>query len=600
MSLRVTALMLFGVLVASVAAASGQVPEPLRLGSDLTSEGIDDQFGFALSLSADGLTLAVGAYRNEANGVRAGHVRVFRTTGSSWSQVGADIDGDLDFTHAGTSLSLSADGSIVAINSPTGGPNSSGQVRVFGFDDGQWSQLGENINGGGVENWGRGWVSLSADGSTVAMGTLPNDAVQGGEVWVHRYDGAAWQQVGDTLTSDNEGDRLGSATLALSADGSILALGAVGGDFARVFQQVDGEWEQLGSDIEGDVALSQSSNFGYSVSLSGDGSVIAVGGPNIELDGARVGQVLVFQFEDGDWRQLGGDMRGDGVGGSFGNAVSLSEDGSLLAVGSPTNDANGANAGRVELFERVGDEWVPVGGPFEGEAEGARAGEAVALSADGSVLAIGAPSQGIGGHVQVYSLDGPVAFCAGLRATIVGTAGNDTLTGTSEADVIAGLQRNDTIRGLAGDDIICAGTGDDEVYGGRGFDVMYGAQGNDTMYFAGGSGETWRFDTAGGRAYAGAGDDVVYGSARWDRMQGGPGNDQLFGFEGRDWMRAGGGADLVDGGANIDDVHGGNGNDRIAITGDDQVRGGAGALDRCVIAEGSSPQPLISCELLSN
>lgn len=72
----------------------------------------------------------------------------------------------------------------------------------------------------------------------------------------------------------------------------------------------------------------------------------------------------------------------------------------------------------------------------------------------------------------------------------------------------------------------------------------------------------------------------------------------LVGFEGRDWIRAGAGADAIDGGLNVDDVHGGNGNDHIVVTGNDRVRGGAGALDACVITAGSTPQPLISCEII--
>jgi hypothetical protein len=53
---------------------------------------------------------------------------------------------------------------------------------------------------------------------------------------------------------------------------------------------------------------------------------------------------------------------------------------------------------------------------------------------------------------------------------------------------------------------------------------------------------------------------------------------------GQNWIRAGAGADVIDGGPNVDEVHGGNGNDQIAVSGNDRVRGGAGALDSCVIA----------------
>ena len=78
-------------------------------------------------------------------------------------------------------------------------------------------------------------------------------------------------------------------------------------------------------------------------------------------------------------------------------------------------------------------------------------------------------------------------------------------------------------------------------------------------------------------------------------MQGGVGNDQLFGYEGRDWIRAGANNDTVDGGPAVDDLHGGNGRDTIMLTDGDNVRGGAG-LDLCNIALGSADS-IISCGL---
>ena len=191
------------------------------------------------------------------------------------------------------------------------------------------------------------------------------------------------------------------------------------------------------------------------------------------------------------------------------------------------------------------------------------------------------------------------AICDGREATIIGTSGDDILNGTDGPDVISGLQGNDIIRGLGGDDVICAGLGNDAVYGGQGFDIIFGAQGADVIYAANGATSNMRADDRGARMFGGAGDDTIYGTSRWDRMQGGAGIDSLYGYEGRDWMRGGGDPDMIDGGNNIDDLHGGNGNDRIVVLGSDTVRGGAGAKDNCVIASGTTPTLLRSCEIIS-
>jgi len=111
-----------------------------------------------------------------------------------------------------------------------------------------------------------------------------------------------------------------------------------------------------------------------------------------------------------------------------------------------------------------------------------------------------------------------VARCAGLKATIVGTAGPDTLRGTARADVIAGLAGNDRISGLGGNDVVCGGAGNDTIAGGAGNDRLAGEAGND------------RLD----------------GGAGNDSLSGGPGNDALLGGPGIDTLAGGTGTNTID------------------------------------------------------
>ena len=59
--------------------------------------------------------MAIGAHGNDGNGGNAGHVRVYEYSASSWSQLGSDIDGEAATDYSGRSVSLSADGTRVAI-----------------------------------------------------------------------------------------------------------------------------------------------------------------------------------------------------------------------------------------------------------------------------------------------------------------------------------------------------------------------------------------------------------------------------------------------------------------------------------------------------
>ena len=82
------------------------------------------------------LIVAIGATLNDGQaGIDSGHVRVYEYNGSSWKQKGPDIDGEAEGDESGYSVSMSADGSIVAIgarfNDASG--DSSGHVRVYKF-----------------------------------------------------------------------------------------------------------------------------------------------------------------------------------------------------------------------------------------------------------------------------------------------------------------------------------------------------------------------------------------------------------------------------------------------------------------------------------
>ena len=49
---------------------------------------------WSVSLSSDGTRVAIGATGNDGNGNDAGHVRIYTYSAGSWTQLGADIDGE--------------------------------------------------------------------------------------------------------------------------------------------------------------------------------------------------------------------------------------------------------------------------------------------------------------------------------------------------------------------------------------------------------------------------------------------------------------------------------------------------------------------------
>ena len=417
-----------------------------QLGDDIDGEAPGDGSGESVSLSADGSTVAIGADRNKGNGTQAGHVRIYQLNSTgNWQQLGDDIDGEAVYDNFGRSVSLSADGSTVAIGAPgnDGNGESSGHVRIYRLNSGNWQQLGDDIDGEAAGDFSGKSVSLSADGSTVAIGAIKNDGngLDAGHVRIYQLNSTGnWQQLGDDIDGETAGDYSGFS-VSLSADGSTVAIGAINNDgnglddgHVRIYQRnLNSNWEQLGADIglgeDGDSS-------GYSVSLSADGSIVAIGGypddPTLDA-----GHVRIYQLNStGNWQQLGADIEGEAAGDYSGFSVSLSADGNSVAIGAPRNEVNGTAAGHVRIYE-----------------------------------------------LNFPTIESPAESYELPETTndIGGTKFSDTLNGTNEADYIFGKKGDDILDGLEGDDLIRGGSGRDTLKGSEGNDYLNGSKGRDIL-----------------------------------------------------------------------------------------------------------------------
>jgi len=385
----------------------------LQVGEDIDGEAEGDYSGESISLSADGSIIAIGARHNGGNGPNSGHVRVYQNTSGTWTQIGADIEGEAEYDESGFAVSLSSDGSIVAIGAKyNNGENGfCGHVRVYQNISGVWMKIGQDIDG---EDAGDGFgeaLSLNANGNIVAIGARGNDGkfYNAGHVRVYQYISSAWLQIGEDIDGEAEDDHSGQS-VSICSDGSVVAIGAPRNSgngqltgHVRVFKNVSGTWTQIGEDIDGEGTLDQS---GYSLCLNADGSVVAIGAIGNDVSNYK-GHARIYQNNSGTWTQIGQDIDGEDEGDWFGWSVSLSSDGSIVAIGACTNDGNGNLSGHVQVHQNISGTWTQIAQDIDGEAEGDRSGYSVSLSADGSIVAIGAcfnAGNGIdAGHVRVFN-----------------------------------------------------------------------------------------------------------------------------------------------------------------------------------------------------
>jgi hypothetical protein len=402
-----------------------------------SNPGPGDQFGYAVALSGDGNTLAVGAEMegsaaagingNQADNAAdaAGAVYVFARSGGGWSQqayIKASNPGSND--QFGAALALSADGNTLAVaaqfedsaatgtnrNQADNSMSESGAVYVFTRAGGKWSQqayvkasnTGEQDDG---DTFGYA-VALSDDGNTLAVGAPGEDS---------RPNGSAGNQ----------------------ADNSAQGAGAV-----YVFTRSGAAWSQQAYVKSGNPVRPDDDLFGYAVGLSADGSTLAVGAFD-EGGGAKAingpedgrlngsGAAYVFTRSGRTWsRQAYLKSPTQDPADSMGTWITISDDGNTVVTGALDEDTltpginvvqsghSGAvdapddlSAGAAWAFTRSGTTWSEQAN-FKASNAGKTDwfGVRLTVSGDGNTLAVGAPNedsaaQGINGNQDDNSAD---------------------------------------------------------------------------------------------------------------------------------------------------------------------------------------------------
>ena len=246
----------------------------------------------------------------------------------------------------GNKVAVSANGTHIAISSVNDANYSF--VRVYTQAAGGWSQVGADIVGDVVTTEDSDSVALSSDGLRLVIGSPERGAR--GQVQILQF-GESWNE-GDTLTGEKSGDKFGSA-ISLSLSGAIVAIGDPYYDVngktdagqVTIYEWTGSAFSLLGNVINGEASTDL---FGSAVSLSSDGVTVAIGAP--QYGSFNSGHVRIFRYYSSSWQSIAEF----GLGGSgpqyLGSAVSLSPSGDFVAIGSP-------NYGKTYLYYNSAASW---------------------------------------------------------------------------------------------------------------------------------------------------------------------------------------------------------------------------------------------------
>ena len=139
--------------------------------------------------------------------------------------------------------------------------------------------------------------------------------------------------------------------------------------YVKIYQNIDNNFTQIGDVLSGDSL--NGDEFGYSIDLSSDGSIVAV-------SSAQGGDVFVYKRTGDNWSQLGNTIEFNNYESDIKpvsrinkqervTQVKLTNDGNYIAIGSPNSDVGSINTGKLQVFQNVNSSWVQVGSDIKGE-----------------------------------------------------------------------------------------------------------------------------------------------------------------------------------------------------------------------------------------
>jgi len=294
-----------------------------------------------------------------------GGVKVFEynTKNNQWEQLGQTISWNVILASFGYDVSISGDGNTIAI----GVTGTGGRVFTYRLQNGTWTSIGSEIYGKEGAQIGTK-VILNTDGSKLIVGGtgMKKSYRSYGGVMLFQLDEGnnTWNQIGDTIMGDKI-DGFFGVEIAISSDFNSMVIGSLAGK-VKVYDLSDEDdiWKQRGNTIAS--AHNEDyhkSWFGSRVAISDDGNYIVIGAPTNSLgvdDFADTppGYVQGYKFNGTDWLPYGSKLTTGQKGDCFGYSIALDPKGKRLVVGRPKSAWNDYNNPGVHIYDYDGNNWV--------------------------------------------------------------------------------------------------------------------------------------------------------------------------------------------------------------------------------------------------
>ncbi len=316
-----------------------------------------DQLGKSVAISKDGLTVITGAPNDSMSSKVAniGTVHVAKHNGTQWQPLTQITSPDTTTTNQffGTAVAVDDTGTRIAI-SRVMTTTSSSRVYIYAYINNTWT-LEQTIippdNYSGM-NFGTS-LAFNSDAATLAIGSPANGGTgSDSSVYIYTRNGVTWtlQARVKPSTANSTNSVLGHS-VALTGDGNTLVTGDKASNIngcINIFTRSGTTWTDLQKLSSSNTAKQIS--FGDSVSISNDGSVISVGDRSYKNNSdVSTGAVILFTKGTTNYTEDRIILASDGtVNDYFGFSQALSPDGGSLVVGAYGDDQS---SGSLYLYQ---------------------------------------------------------------------------------------------------------------------------------------------------------------------------------------------------------------------------------------------------------
>ena len=374
----------------------------------------NERFGVSTSMDANAETLVVGTMYGKGKFNSEGCVYIYRYFDFAWTlekQLYAD-DSEVN-DYFGMSVALSRDGKVLAVGAP--GHNSrgeeSGAVYIYTYFEEEWvlrNKLTAN-DGLAYDSFGCS-VALNTTGSSIVIGAVGHNNSQGA-VYTYLRINDSWVFQSKLTASDKANNDEFGTSLAISANGGLIAVGAPGCDGnvewqgkVYLFKKTINTWSQI-QILEHTDPVSEDF-LGESVAISEGGMWIFAEVSGYQKDLLNCGGVAIFRQDGETWRYWGMLTPNDAsVSQNFGSSVKCSHDGSEVFIGALGDNSS---KGAFYVFSHTDGVWSQKAKrTVSVRSNGEKVGASIAISRYGHVVAVGAfgNSEDVieGGALYLYS-----------------------------------------------------------------------------------------------------------------------------------------------------------------------------------------------------